>query len=197
MGRVHGVNIFKLDIDKIEAALLKHPWVKEVNVYRRLSRTIEVVINEWVPKAIVHLGHLYFVDSNGVLFKRVDEEEINLPVITGISSRLYKKSPRRFQQIVFQAFRLIEAFKELDRGVLSEVHYKVGSGWSLYTIDGIALYLGEGNYKEKLKVLNMYFNHFLSLDQELRYVYIQKASPWRFIVGYKNKINIKEEREEP
>jgi len=48
-----------------------HPWVDQVHVARRFPRSLAVSVKEHDPVALVALGDLYLVDSDGRPFKKI------------------------------------------------------------------------------------------------------------------------------
>ncbi len=84
-GLNQGMNIWKVDPAAIEKKVAKHPWVRRVLVRREFPRRIVIDVEERTPKAIVALRKLYYVDSDGVVFKEVGVgENVQYPLLTGL-----------------------------------------------------------------------------------------------------------------
>jgi cell division septal protein FtsQ len=85
-GLRQGMNIWKIDPAQIESKVAHHPWVRRVLVHREFPRRITIDVEERVPRAIVALRKLYYVDSDGVIFKELDaSDEVNFPMLTGLN----------------------------------------------------------------------------------------------------------------
>jgi len=70
-----GENIFMADLERARAALLRLPWVREVQLRRRLPSRIEILIEERRPFVLVSLADadtdekLFWVDREGYLLE--------------------------------------------------------------------------------------------------------------------------------
>ena len=86
-GLKHGMNIWRIEPATIEKKVAKHPWVRRVLVRREFPRRVVIEIEERIPRAIVAMGKLYYVDSDGVVFKEVGAgESVQFPLLTGLTS---------------------------------------------------------------------------------------------------------------
>ena len=84
-GLKHGMNMWRIEPATIEKKVAKHPWVRRVLVRREFPRRVVIEIEERTPKAIVAMGKLYYVDSDGVVFKEVGAgESVQFPLLTGL-----------------------------------------------------------------------------------------------------------------
>ena len=84
-GLKHGMNMWRIEPATIEKKVAKHPWVRRVLVRREFPRRVVIEIEERTPKAIVAMGKLYYVDSDGVVFKEVGVgESVQFPLLTGL-----------------------------------------------------------------------------------------------------------------
>lgn len=85
-GLVPGRNLFLSDVEAAEHGIAQQPWVKTVEVHRRLPNAVQVRVTEREPALVVDLGKLYFADPDGTLFKRaLGGDDLDLPVVTGLS----------------------------------------------------------------------------------------------------------------
>ena len=86
-----GTNIFRIDTARVADAVRTSPWVKSASVRRVLPGTLLVEVTERVPVALWSDGTLYFVSSEGEVFKRVEpSDSVDLPVITTDSAEVGK-----------------------------------------------------------------------------------------------------------
>ncbi|MFO8083064.1 MAG: FtsQ-type POTRA domain-containing protein [Desulfobacterales bacterium] len=79
-------NIFAFNLFLAQKKLMAHPWIKQAQVARKLPNTIYIRIAEQIPLAVVDLGEKFIVNTDGLIFKRLENTDPeNLPVIEGLS----------------------------------------------------------------------------------------------------------------
>lgn len=82
-----GDNLLALDIRAAEQRLLSNPWVRSVNIARKLPHTLRVQLVEREALALASLdGSLFLVEASGEPFKAWQEGDVgDLPVLTGVT----------------------------------------------------------------------------------------------------------------
>ena len=153
-----GDHLLVSDLDRMEAALARHPWVESVEVRRTLPPALVVSVVERRAAALVDLSGLYLVDARGRVFKRAAPGDgIDLPVVTGISREDYVDRRGEVQPLLSAALALLDewALRGLDRRMsVSEIHVDPDYGTTLYAGEGAAqIRLGTGELPEKLSRL--------------------------------------------
>ena len=153
-GLKHGMNLWKIDPLTIEQNIAKHPWVRRVTVRREFPRRVVIDVEERTAKAIVALGRLYYVDSEGIVFKEVGEREnVNLPLLTGLRSEEVTASSSAMRRRIQDAIYLGELMAK-DSHRLSEIHFAAGDRLVLYTTAyPVAFHMGQGEWAPKLQRL--------------------------------------------
>jgi cell division protein FtsQ len=154
-GLRHGMNMWKIEPGSIEKKIAKHPWVRSVLVHREFPRRVVIDVEERTPKAIVALGRLYYVDSDGRIFKEVGAgESVNFPLLTGFRREdLSSPNPANRKRIQ-DAVRLGELMAK-DAHTLSEIHFDAPDRLVVYTTAyPIAFHMGWGDWDNKLKRLD-------------------------------------------
>jgi cell division protein FtsQ len=153
-GLRHGMNIWDVEPAMIEKKVAQHPWVRRVLVRREFPRKVVVEVEERVPKAIVTMRALYYVDADGVIFKEVGEgENVNFPMLTGLRPEDLIASAPRLRRKIQDALRLSELMAN-DLHTLSEIHFDAGDRLVVYTMaHPMALHMGSGEWPEKLQRL--------------------------------------------
>jgi cell division protein FtsQ len=151
-GLQQGMNIWRVDPAAIESKIAEHPWVKRVLVRREFPRLIVIDVEERVPKAIVALRKLYYVDADGVLFKEVGAgESVQFPLLTGLRSEELLASTPATRNRIREALRLGDLMEQRSH-LLSEIHFDGPGRVSVYTTRfPVALRLGWGDWEEKLE----------------------------------------------
>ena len=175
-GLRHGMNLWKIQPTTIEKKIAKHPWVRRVLVRREFPRRVIIEVEERIPKAIVVMGRLYYVDSDGIVFKEVGEgENVEFPLLTGLRPEELAATNPAIRSRIQDAIRLGELMAK-DSHALSEIHFESSDRMVLYTTDfPVALRMGSGNWEEKLqrldRVLGLWKGHenrLASLDVSFR-----------------------------
>lgn len=167
-GLRHGMNIWKIDPRSIEQKVAKHPWVRKVVVRREFPRRVVIEVEERVPKAIVALGKLYFVDAEGVVFKEVGEgEDVNFPLLTGLRPEDLSAPDRTTRRKIQDAIRLGELMGS-NSLTLSEIHFDAQDRLVLYTMSfPVALHMGWGDWSGKLQRLERVFSLWKGKEDRL------------------------------
>jgi cell division protein FtsQ len=151
-----GDNIFALDTDAAERALLGNPWISEVKLTRRLPNTLAVELTEREATALVALAeHVYLVTREGEPFKEVQPgDPYDLPLITGASpENLARDRTREIERIQTG----LEVLRQFERVPLSRIYpaeelHLADAGDVTLTCgkEGVTLELGTGPWRKKL-----------------------------------------------
>ncbi|UCF80142.1 MAG: FtsQ-type POTRA domain-containing protein [Acidobacteriota bacterium] len=86
-----GKNLFLLPLEELRAEALKHPWAREVVIYRALPNRLRIAIEEPVPTALVEQdGTMVWVDAEGNFIEAVAANElvhgVDVPLLVGCGS---------------------------------------------------------------------------------------------------------------
>jgi cell division protein FtsQ len=162
-GLAVGRNIFASDVEGAEAALAGEPWVKTVEVHRRLPDTVVIRVTEREPALVVDLGKLYFADAEGTLFKRaLGGDDLDLPIVTGLSRQTFQDNRAQTEARLREIYELTQSFhaRGLDaRFRLQELAVDPDDGLTVQLApvnaraELQAVKLGEAPYEEKLEKL--------------------------------------------
>ena len=87
------VNIFELHLPAVEQKIARHPWVDQAYVKRQMFSSLEIIVEEEKPLAIVTIENLadVVINTQGKPFKEYDPETDHLeglPVISGVDLTL-------------------------------------------------------------------------------------------------------------
>lgn len=85
-GAIQG-NLLGADLDRVAAAVRDHPWVRHVQVQRRLPRTLSVRVEERTPCALLLLGgEAFLIDTSGARIDRYQPRYASwsFPVLRGL-----------------------------------------------------------------------------------------------------------------
>jgi hypothetical protein len=149
-----GINLLSFDIDLAEKRINSHPWIDSVKIKRTWPSTLEVLVREYRPLAMVNIdnekgGVLYYIDHRGKIFSRVNtSQDLDFPVITGIEttgmpegSVIPDKGPAA------EAFRFLRLAARgnpiVPLQTISEVHISPEKGLVVYLVDNpFPIYMG-------------------------------------------------------
>ncbi len=154
-----GDNLLASDLEAMERALCRHPWVKSALVRRRIPPAVEVRIEEREPKALVDLGGLYLVDRDAQVFKRAAPGDgLDLPLVTGFTRDDYVRRRADVEPLLAGALALLDGYAREGLAALapvSEVHVDADDGVTLFVgEDGTQVRLGVGELPSKLSRLH-------------------------------------------
>lgn len=133
MGKLHtGLSLAGIRLKELKREMENHPWVRRVEVERRLPHRLVIHVEKERPLAIAVLEHLYFVNGYGELFKRVAPvDPVDFPLLTGMAF----DSPE-LQPALSQAVRVLQILKDQEAPWtlehLAEIDLSQRPGVSLY-----------------------------------------------------------------
>jgi cell division septal protein FtsQ len=151
-----GDNLLALDIRAAEQRLLSNPWVRSVNIARKLPHTLRVQLVEREALALASLdGSLFLVEASGEPFKAWQEGDVDdLPVLTGVTLDALAKD--RAGAVARLATGL-SVLSHYDRLPVSQIHRAQevnlspdGSVVLSVGARGVSLHLGQGPWPKKM-----------------------------------------------
>lgn len=147
-----GTNILSLQLDELAERVTADPWVARAVVTRELPDTLQVVVEEHEPVAVLSSGAMVLLSAEGEPFKLLEPgERAQLPVVTGISPGELIGDAHAVHTRIARALEVIAAWSGKKRPVLSEIHIDPFGGATLYTEKvGTQLRLGRGDVAEAL-----------------------------------------------
>ena len=156
-GLDRGVSTLTLPPDEIAAAITRLDWIRDARVEVNLPQTTRIEVTEREAVALVALGPLYMVDERGALFRRLaPREQCELPILTGFRRSAFTDPGRQAEtgRRIRGALVLLRAWETLGLSSvtpLSEVESHAVYGYIARTAgDGTEIWLGEGEYGDKL-----------------------------------------------
>ena len=131
-GLTSDMSLLGLNLKELKRKMEKHPWIRSVTLEREFPHTLSVQAEREVPRALVKMGRIYYMNRWGEIFKAVEaSEDMDLPVVTGVS-----QGEKTLSKHLVAAARVMEAL-EPEKGMwslkeLSEVHIDGQGDLSLY-----------------------------------------------------------------
>ncbi|HID09792.1 MAG TPA: FtsQ-type POTRA domain-containing protein [Candidatus Latescibacteria bacterium] len=139
-----GARLYRMDIKEVVRRVKDIPWVRDVQVHRRLPGKLVIALEERNPVALVAAGKLFLVDREGVALP-LPGAPPDLPLITGVPEESIKIGRRIVYPPVERALRWICGVEDVDPGLLDEVsELRLGKdGLRAYLMDGTEVRLGD------------------------------------------------------
>lgn len=151
-----GNNMLTIPLKTVGRQISSNPWVASVRVQRFFPGTVAIQISERQPVAVVNMGLLYYLDTNGEPFKPLTVgDNLDFPVITGISEEELASDQTGSRQALKSACDLLLALQQHGSFILadvSEIHYDKGRGFILYTSSSnLPIRIGSDEFDNKLQ----------------------------------------------
>ena len=131
-----GSNIFEVSAEEARNHLLRHPWVEDATVVRKLPGRVRIDVVERTPVALVALDQLYLVSDKGAVFKRLGvDDPVDLPVITGIASERFYDDLDYRTEVLLGSMALLHDYEGAglaQREPVSEIHFDGANGIELF-----------------------------------------------------------------
>lgn len=163
-----GTNLFKVDIQEIQKKLKEHPFFKTVSVQRRLPNALVIEIVEYRPEIILNTGRLFYVDSDGEIFKDItdSQDKRDFAVLSGLSDEMILADAAGSRQILRDALKLQKIYSVspvFEKLGLSEIAYEKNIGFTLYPeTKKYSIKVGLKDFEEKLKKFSEFFSRIES-----------------------------------
>ena len=136
--RMSGLNtdmsLLALNLDEIKKSVELHPWIRKIDLEKKLPHTLIIRVEKEVPRALVALNKLAYMNKWGEIFKEVEGcDNKDFPVITGISKKDIDMCGK-----LRSAANILDIF-ESETGALflkeiSEIHFDQDGDVSLYSV---------------------------------------------------------------
>lgn len=151
-----GDNLLFADISLARTRAESHPWVSRAGVKREFPDTLRVVVEERVPKMILALDRLYYLDATGEPFKLLTPGDVyDLPVLTGLDRDDLLARAELARDAISGALALADALAVKDSPLplsdVSEIGWDEDEGYSVVSVSGkLTVRFGAGDHSEKL-----------------------------------------------
>ena len=150
-----GQDFLSADVDAVEQAVARHPWVLRAQARRTLPPAVEITVTEREPRALVDLGGTYLVDANAQVFKRASPGDgLDLPVVTGFGREDFAQRRGAVEAGLRGALALADEYAReglVPLAAIQEIHLDGDWGVTLYVGDeGTQVRLGQGDLPQKL-----------------------------------------------
>ena len=128
------LSLLTINLNKIKYNMEEHPWVRSADLEKKFPHTLIVRVEKEIPRALVSLDGLFYMNRWGKIFKEADfTDNKDYPVITGVPLTGEKRD-----EALKVASLVLELFESetgaWSYGELSEIHVNKGGEISLYSM---------------------------------------------------------------
>jgi cell division protein FtsQ len=117
-----GLSVLRVPLDTRRRAIEELPWVESASVQRILPNRIRVELTERTPVAFLRNGtELSLIDAHGVILDRPRGEELQFPVVSGISESMARDERDRRMQTYQEFMKNIDLVRSGSSEHVSEV----------------------------------------------------------------------------
>ncbi len=147
-------NLLAVNKDAVIRRICANQWVENIDVGKELPGKLILDVKERTPLALVkNADDFYLMDMKGFVFKRLGKsDEVDLPIITGITEKEQTKSP-----LVLSTLGLLKTMSRSEKysylGTISEINVDDVFGLSVIFDKGLFLRLGKDRFESKLEKL--------------------------------------------
>jgi cell division protein FtsQ len=151
-----GENLFSLNLERAQKALVKSPWIERARVTRRLPNGISIEVHEREARAVLVVeGKSFLIDADGYPFKEVGlGDPHDLTLITGVSPQALLQTKELERERLRDLLGLIRGYEHLAiaKSYPAEEIHVDGSGNVTLMVGatGTALHLGRPPFKQRL-----------------------------------------------
>ena len=166
LSEVEGKNFLTIKLPETAQKIARNPWIKRVDLRRKLPGEICITVEERTPFAYVQLNNsMNLVDEEGVIIRTVGEtEKKEFPMMTGFKEKIYLKPG---DKIPYPNFKTgIDTLKEIQvNGLIPvsnilalDVRNDSNPVLTLKDLTG-QIYLGTGEIGEKIRKLKALYEN--------------------------------------
>jgi len=171
----HGQGTFDLDLELIGQRLEENDWILKARVERLLPRGIRVSIVEHTPCCIVNLDYLYYVDTQGKVFKVLHHgDSLDYPMVSGFTRAGLESENTPGAEWLKRVVGVVDELGERTHFNIDEVaqiHVDFERGIELFTLEhGVTLRLGRDQFSAKLDLLERMYPQLKKKLDTLEYI---------------------------
>ena len=160
---IQGENIFRISTKDAEANIKKLPYVKSVEVKRKLPKGIEIEVIERKDKLLIkNISMYHVIDEEGFVLKQVDLNNEDLPVVLGLKTDKIGVGDNLFLELDLHEFdEFIIEGENLDLlGIITRINIDDQENVNILINNGIDVAFGPlNNVKYKIRLLNEILGH--------------------------------------
>ncbi len=157
-----GVSTFDLDLEIIGQKLAENDWIRSAYIMRKLPQGIVIDISEREAVFIINLDYLYYVDSEGEIFKVLrGGDTLDYPLVTGIDRQQLLDDPQQATERLQYIAKMIidlQQRKFFNTKWVAQINIDPKGGYTLYTDPlGVPIRVGTSDFSGKIDRLEQVF----------------------------------------
>lgn len=174
-----GENIFRISTKEAEENILKLPYVKSVDIKRKLPNEINIEVIEREEKLLVKDISIYYIlDHEGYVLNQTDSIMENLPVVLGLKADRIVLGDNLFSS--FKIEELEELIKEGERlnllATIESIDIENQENVNILINNGINVAFGPlNNVKYKISLLNEILVHSRNNDISINEIIMNRG----------------------
>jgi cell division protein FtsQ len=155
-------SVLQVPLDIRRGEIEKISWVESASVQRILPNRIRVELTERTPNAFLRNGNvLALIDAHGVILDRPQGEDLQFPIVSGVSEDLSLDQREKRMQVFQEFIKDVDLVRAGSSGLLSEADLSnpkdlrvVMTGLSGPTdSQAVTIHFGSGEFTGKYKML--------------------------------------------
>ena len=120
--RDRGLSVLRVPLDARRTALEEISWIESASLQRILPNRIRVELTERTPIAFLRNGtELALIDSHGVILDRPRGEDLQFPIVTGLSESMPREERGKRMQTYLEFMNDIDLVRSGSSDRVSEV----------------------------------------------------------------------------
>jgi cell division protein FtsQ len=155
-------SVLQVPLDTRRGEIEKISWVESASLQRILPNRIRVELTERTPIAFLRNGNiLALIDAHGVILDRPQGEDLQFPIVSGVSEDLSLDQREKRMQVFQEFIKDVDLVRAGSSGLLSEADLSnpkdlrvVMTGLSGPTdSQAVTIHFGSGEFTGKYKML--------------------------------------------
>ncbi len=152
-------SMLDVEADEVAGNIEKLAWVEDAQVNFDWPSTVEIMVREEVPIAMVHTPEertqFHYLNKKGRIFTAVkDNKDIDYPVITGLSELKSDQYEHSLEQVLRFLEKIAKNNPVLPIHSISEIHVDRKGQLVVYLVDHtFPIYIGESDIDKAYKYL--------------------------------------------
>ncbi len=162
-----GEHLASADLGHTVVNIERHPWVSSARARRVFPSTVEIELVEHEPVLLLAVDGLWYLDAAGQPFRRARTDDLDYPVLTGLSPELVEQHPglaAAASRAALATLAAAEAEGVLSSADISELNLDLERGFTVVLRSGSELVLGWTDPSERFVRVAQMVDAGLDLD---------------------------------
>jgi cell division protein FtsQ len=180
--RDRGRSVLQIPLDARRSALEELSWVESASVQRILPNRIRVELTERTPIAFLRNGtELALIDSHGVILDRPPGEDLQFPIVTGLSETMPREERGKRMQIYQEFIRDVdlvragssERVSEIDLANPKDLRAVMTGIAGANDAQAVTIQFGQGDFAGKFRMVVENFAQWQASNGRVRSIDLQ------------------------